>query len=300
MQIPVMVATDGSTSGRRGSLYAVRLAKVLPLKITLVHAVRGVDRLEYRMIPDFQLEMIEDGARRHAQEVLDREAAVLEAEGLALEQRLLLQGDAGTELCAAAERAEAGLLLLGRHGHGELRERFYGSTCSHVLTHCRQPVLVVNRDAQTGPIEATEDPLRVLVALDESDASGRVLRYLEALAPQARTGMELTLSFVVHRDRPDLQYLPSATRYEALTKLRQGGEDVLAEATGRLQAAGYRVDHRVEEGSVGDTLCRLAREDRHEVVLLGRREAGEGHQRMLGAVCHYVAHHCPCHVWISP
>ena len=273
MKIPVMVATDGSGEGRRASLYAVRLAKALPLKIALVHAVRGLDRLEYRMIPDFQLEMIEQGARRHAQEVLDREAAILEECGLDLDQRLLLRGDPGKVLCAAAEKEGSALLVVGRHGHGDLHDLVFGSTCNHVINHCRRPVLVVNRDAQAGPAEDTGAPLRILVALGDSDDAGRVLDYLAELAPHARDGVELTLTHIVNRERPDLQHLPASTRYEAIKQLREGGQDMLVAAHERLRGLGYRVEHRVEEGSVGKTLCRLSREENQEIVLLGRSAA---------------------------
>ena len=298
IKIPVMVATDGSGAGRQSSLYAVRLAKVLPLKITLVHAVRGLDRLEYRMISDVHLEMIEQGARRHAQEVLDREATILEEHGLELE-RLLLQGEPGTALCSAAEEEDTALLVVGRCGHGDLHDFFFGSVCNHVINQCRRPVLVVNRGAQADPVEDLEVPLRILVALDESEASQRVVEYLATLALHARDGMELSLTHIVNRDRPDLQHLPAGTRYEALHQLRVGGQDVLLAAAERLRGLGYRVEHQVEEGSVGKTLCRLSHDGGQEIVLLGRREGDESSRHMFGAVCHYVAHHCPAHVWIA-
>jgi len=294
-----MVATDGSGEGRRASLYAVRLAKTLPLKITLVHAVRGLDRLEYRMISDVQMEMIEQGARRHAQEVLDREAAILEERGLDLDQRLLLRGDPGKVLCAAAEKESSALLVVGRHGHGDLRELVFGSTCNHVINHCRRPVLVVNRDAQSELVEDTAAPLRILVALGDSDDAARVLAYLAELAPCARDGVVLTLIHIVNRERPDLQHLPASTRHEAIKQLREGGQDMLVAANERLRGLGYRVEHRVEEGSVGKTLCRLSHEENQEIVLLGRSAAGESSHQVFGAVCHYITHHCPVHVWIA-
>lgn len=298
MKMSVMVATDGSEAGRQSSLYAVRLAQALPLKLTLVHAMRGLDRLEYRMIPDFQIEMVEQNATRHAQDVLEREAAALRERGVELERCLLLKGAPGPVLCAAAEEAAADLLLVGRKGHGDLQELLFGSTCSHVIHHSRRPVLVVNRTTVPGPDAAPEGPLRILVAIDESQASERVLAYLSGLAGYLRQGVSLTLVHVVNRDRPDLQLLAASTRYEMFQRLCEGGQDLLLAAAERLRSVGYRVKHRLEEGSTGKALCRLASEDQQEFVLLGRREEGEASHQLFGAVCNYVAHNCPAHVWI--
>jgi nucleotide-binding universal stress UspA family protein len=58
------------------------------------------------------------------------------------------QGDACDEICAAAEEAGAGMIVLGAHGWGAVRRMLFGSVSSAVLHHASCPVLVVPGEAR--------------------------------------------------------------------------------------------------------------------------------------------------------
>jgi nucleotide-binding universal stress UspA family protein len=52
-------------------------------------------------------------------------------------------GDPATEIVRAAERTDADLILIGRHGAGRLADALLGSTARRVLRETARPVLLV-------------------------------------------------------------------------------------------------------------------------------------------------------------
>lgn len=295
MSLRALVCTDGSESSRKTEAVALRLAEALRFELSLAHAL-NLQRLDYKMIPDFQVEMIRQGAKRSAEDLLKREAAFLREQGAAVEPRLLV-GVPGPAICDFAERERLAMVILGRRGHGDLQDILFGSVSNHVVHHCAVPVLVVKKDGP--PLEPRTGPVRVLVGADGSEASQRCLDYLASLA-EARDGLELTLLNVVNPDRAGLEHLPADARYEALRTMHRDAEGVLGSAAEHLGALGLRVTTRVEEGSAGKTICRVYGEDAFDLVVLGRREAGELRDVLFGSVCHFVLHHCPGHALVVP
>lgn len=291
----VLVATDGSEPSHRTEQFVARLARAVPMEVLLTH-VLNLEKLEYKMIPDFQVEMIREGAKRTAEGLLEREARSFRDLGLEVRPRLLV-GDPGPSLCDFAHREGVSAAVVGRRGHGDLQDILFGSTSNYVVHHCRQPVMVVKR---AGPILSADEaarPVRTLLALDPSGASQRCVDFLASLE-EGRQGLDLTLIHVVNPDRFGLDHLPGEARYEALRSLHQAAEGLLALHAERLQGAGYAVRTRVEEGVTGKTLCRVYNEDRFELVVMGRRGMGDLNEMLFGSVTHFVVHHCSGHVLI--
>jgi len=295
MPLRALVCTDGSESSRKTEIVALRLAQSLGFELVLTHAL-NLQRLDYKMIPDFQVEMIRQGAKRSAEDLLKRDAAFLRDQGAQVEPRLLV-GVPGPAVCDFAERERLTMVILGRRGHGDLQDILFGSVSNHVAHHCRVPVLVVKKD---GPHrEPGSGPLRVLVGVDGSGAGQRCLDHLASLA-EARDGLDVTLLNVVNPDRAGLEHLPAEARYEALRTMHGEAEGLLQPAADRLAELGFRVAARVEEGSAGVTICRVYGEDAFDLVVLGRRGLGELRDLLFGSVSHFVLHHCAGHALIVP
>ncbi len=55
----------------------------------------------------------------------------------------VLNGSPAHTLLAAADEIHADLIVIGRHGHGELTERLMGSVPNHISHHATQPVVIV-------------------------------------------------------------------------------------------------------------------------------------------------------------
>jgi len=108
--------------------------------LTLLHVV-DMDRLAYRMIPDFQLEMVAVKASEAGAAMLEDMAAVLREAGLEVETRLET-GAPREVIPRIANDEKFGLLVLGRHRVGEVRDVLFGSVANHALHRARCPVLL--------------------------------------------------------------------------------------------------------------------------------------------------------------
>ena len=297
MSVRTIVTTDGSEASRKVEEFVLRLNRALSLHVMLVHVI-DLRNLEYKSISDLEIEMIRKGARRAAEGMIEKERLFLEQSGVNAEVRLL-EGAPGEAICDAAERERASLVVIGRRGHGDLQDWLFGSVSNHVLQYSPKPVLVIKR---RGPISLGDDaarPLRVLMAVDESEATQRCLDWL-ASSTEYSTGMELTLLHVVNPNRHGLEYLAGSARDGALADLKRSGEDLLQKVSSRLQEHGFPVKTRVEEGTPGKTLCRVYYEENFELIVMTRRALSDPGETGLGQISYFVVHHCAGHVLIVP
>lgn len=109
--------------------------------ITLLHVV-DLDKLAYRMIPDFQVEMVRERAMAAGQELLDRFTASCRAAGLTIEARLE-QGSPRRVIGQIANDERFSLLIIARRDTGEIRDVLFGTVANYVLHHVRCPVLLI-------------------------------------------------------------------------------------------------------------------------------------------------------------
>jgi nucleotide-binding universal stress UspA family protein len=108
--------------------------------ITLLHVV-NVKTMEYRMIPDFQIEMIKEQATRAGQKLLDSKTAYLHNAGVEVIPRLE-HGYPRDVICSIANSEGFSLLVIGRHDRGEIRDVLLGSVSNYVLHKVKCPVLL--------------------------------------------------------------------------------------------------------------------------------------------------------------
>lgn len=141
MDRKILVPVDGSEAANR-TIDAIIVRKAqFQAPLTLVHVV-NVDKLAYRMIPDFQVEMIRDSARKSGEALLKEQAARFIAAGVACEPRLEF-GSPRETICRIANDENFDLVILGRRGMGEIRDALFGAVSNFVLHHVRCPVLLI-------------------------------------------------------------------------------------------------------------------------------------------------------------
>lgn len=123
-------------------------------------------------------------AEPHLSEVVD----ALRAGGVARAGSLLIEGDPGDAIVAAAERLNAGLLVLSSHGLGGFKRAVLGSVATHVVRHVRGVPVLLCRPLPDG---ADGGIARILLTLDGSELSAAALPHAEQIA--RATGAELVL-----------------------------------------------------------------------------------------------------------
>ena len=108
--------------------------------LTLLHVV-NVKKMDYRMIPDFQIDMVRQYATRTGEKFLAAQVARLQEAGLKVITRLEL-GFPRDVICSIANEENFSLVVIGRHGSGEIRAALFGSVSNYVLHGVKCPVLL--------------------------------------------------------------------------------------------------------------------------------------------------------------
>jgi len=141
MDVKILIPVDGSATASRTLDKILSLKEHLSNQLTLLHAV-DVDRLSYRMIPDFQMEMIRENAGKAGQQVLDAKVKLLTDAGFTVEKRLEF-GPPRQVICRVANEEKFQLLVIGRReSTGEIRDVLFGSVANYVLHNVACPVLL--------------------------------------------------------------------------------------------------------------------------------------------------------------
>ena len=131
---PLIVGLDGSDDAERGLAVARELAAKAGLGVLLVRAFKIPPpvAMEFATYPGDLAATVEAAVRDY----LTRTAQPGE-------QTVLSQGSASTAILEAAERANAGLIVLTSSGKGRAARIALGSTTDRVIHSSEWPVLVI-------------------------------------------------------------------------------------------------------------------------------------------------------------
>lgn len=138
----ILVPIDDSPTSRKTIDRIIELKDHFSSKhLTLLYVINST-QLAYRMIPEFQVDMVKENATRAGRKFLDRADAKLKEAGFTNE--LMLEfGEPRDIISHTANVQEFQLLVIGRHeGGGEIRDVLFGSVANHVLHNVKCPVLL--------------------------------------------------------------------------------------------------------------------------------------------------------------
>lgn len=141
MEPKILVPVDDSPTAQATINTIISLKERFPKKITLLYVINK-DQLAYKMIPDFQLEMVKDNAKKAGKLILDRIKEQLTEAGFSPEP-ILEFGIPRSTITNIANNDDFQLLIIGRHeGSGEIRDVLFGSVANYVLHNAKCPVLL--------------------------------------------------------------------------------------------------------------------------------------------------------------
>ena len=136
----ILVPIDDSTTCRKTIDQIIEHRSRFPENLTLLHVID--DQLAYRMIPDFQVDMIRENATKAGETLLARKSKKLSNAGFKV-TTLLKTGAPRQVIPQIANEQAFELLVIGRHtGGGEIRDVLFGSVANYVLHNVSCPVLL--------------------------------------------------------------------------------------------------------------------------------------------------------------
>jgi nucleotide-binding universal stress UspA family protein len=140
----ILVPVDGSTASDRGLEEAVRLAKALGSRVTILHVVDNPPVLASPDMAAYVPQAIDD-LRMAGQKIADDAKARAEAAGVTAE--VVLVDPAGKTVYEAivdqSRRLGADIIALGTHGRHGLSRALMGSDAEGVVRAANVPVMLV-------------------------------------------------------------------------------------------------------------------------------------------------------------
>ena len=151
----ILYATDLSKNSAFAFRYAVKLAKEMDAKVTILNILPMIDSaMEVAIITQMGEEkyfkLTEEKTRETIEKIEERisdfskkQLKDVECNKDIISSILVHEGDAVDEILKTSEDLSSDIIVLGAHGKGILAHTFLGSVPQKVLRRSRRPVLVV-------------------------------------------------------------------------------------------------------------------------------------------------------------
>ena len=277
----IVIGVDGSKYGRWAAGWTARLPVSKPVRVVAVHAVD----LTYLKAPFMHQYVVignEPFLRAEVRRLEDLSRRVVR-ETRAMLSSLRLSGKAvcekGAAVMAVLRHARRGdLIAVGSRGLDAMDRFLLGSVSTQVVLHAPCSVLIVK--------EAPRPVRRILVAVDGSPASEKVIRFVEwDLLPQWQ--MRNTEIVLVHV-MPFLKY----------PEVKEAGKRLFKRYTDKLAKAGFAVMEIPRVGRPADEIIAIAKQKQADLIVMGAKGLGAVGRFFLGSVSTKVAQHSSCSVLV--
>jgi nucleotide-binding universal stress UspA family protein len=281
----ILLATDFSQASEAALAHAARIARRYDAKMFVAHVIRPD---VYQLVPPEAASVTLEQTRRYAEQQMA---------GLLISGRLrdiphqvvVGTGELWPVLSELLGQHDIDLIVVGTHGRTGVRKLLLGSAAEEIFRLASCPVLTVGPKVSAPESDALgPDALsrrRFLYATDFTAHSERAAAYAVSLAQENQA--HLTLLHVV-QENGEVSPHNRARMVEYFTK--QLRELLPAEAEMWCEP-----EIIVEFGEPADTILKVARESRAEVIALGVRRAGTfpGHLPPATAYKVVCQAHCP-------
>lgn len=142
----------------------------------------------------------------------------------------------------------------------------------------------------------------ILVGLDSDDIGQTVFDQAVELAQATQASLTLcsvlapvndnSLIFSPYSDRDWATY---ADRYRAMERTRL---ETLETFANRAQGIGINAESILDMGSPGPVICKLAKTQKTDLIIVGSHGRQGLSEMLLGSVSNYVVHHATCSVMV--
>jgi nucleotide-binding universal stress UspA family protein len=197
-----------------------------------------------------------------------------------------------TEIVRYAELLNAGLVVLGAHSGGLVRELFVGSTVDRVLRKLTRPVLIVKRE----PLVPYSE---ILIPVDFSDFSLQATRFALNIAPHAHITALSTFEV------PFKGQMGSAGVDDKLIQIYES--EVQAQKKKEMQqfiselgALKDNLSSIMETGPASAVIRKNMESLEPDLIVIGKHGESDQDEALLGNVTMRVIQHASCDILVVP
>lgn len=137
---------------------------------------------------------------------------------------------------------------------------------------------------------------RILLATDGSDSAVHAARFLSRWPHDEK--LHLNVVSVLNPPVVSAASMQAEWIDKYLEEDRQRVEKSLATIRLLFDGANVDIEETITKGHAGETICRLARADQFDLIVLGAKGHSAVSRMLLGSTSDYVATHAPCSVLI--
>jgi universal stress protein E len=269
----ILVPIDGSVSCIRARELATSIAIKFHSKVTVVHVVshdfmHPELKASYQL-PPLILQKIDDVYMKAGEKILRTAVDAFKDEGIQVEPILIRRSEdpADTILNLDKERC-FDLIVIGNRAETQAECFALGSTSEKIALYSKTPVLITKKKTKLS---------KLLVAIDGSEQATKALEYAALLAKKFNS--KVTLLHVTEAKLANLE--PE--------EVKRISEKILWDAATEIE--GIDIDKRLEFGSPTQNIIRIAREENHDMIIVGSRGLSSVKRYLLGSVSEDVSLH---------
>lgn len=288
----ILCPVDRSDISRRALLVAAALARWHDARLRVMEVVSAP--LPVPAAVPAAIQGLSMDVRSSLLEELDRFAEPARSSGVPM-HFTVEEGNVVNEILSEAGDLHADLIVMGTHGRSGFDRIALGSITEKVLRRAPCPVLTVPPADRTVPIADGPPFMRIVCAVDFSDASLKGLEYALSLAQE--DDAQLFITHVI--DWPDDSTLPPALA-QAITSSRRGWEYEKQRQLERLvpesAATWCRPAPVLRVGSPARELLAVAAEHDADLIVLGVHGHGAVDRALFGSTAHKIVRDARCAV----
>ena len=276
----ILVPLDGSDQSERIGRWAAGMAKGLAASLTLL----GVPSPDSRKSGEGALQ------ERDSQAYLRQLADKLAATGIEVNVEVR-PGKPAETIVATAKELEADMIAVATRRASSLARSVLGSVTDEVLHNTTIPVMVANPDALIVSEKSPDVPSTLIVPLDGSPLSEKVIALTESFAQAA--GAEVSYARVLQRafSNPD---------DPLVQELQADCERYLGEFVSRSESAGVQAKYRIMTGIPAAEIMKAADEEKNAIIVMSTHGRTGFRRAVLGSVCDTVVRSARTPVLVLP
>lgn len=136
---PILVPLDGSKNSQRGLGKAIELAKPENHTIVGLHVVYAPPGI---LLGSHKIKF-KDNLVKNSKKYFGEAKKICEKSGINFVEKLIHGSDPGFDIVNFAKKGKYDMIVIGARGQNPITRILMGSTSNYVLTHSKNPVLVV-------------------------------------------------------------------------------------------------------------------------------------------------------------